>query len=151
MIQVRLWVLLALMSVAPLAGCGVADGGFTYRVFGRLTDLATSAPLPHHRLRVQCDTISERATAWLATDSAGVFEVELRTGLRWGGMVIPFVAPRAPEPPQLTALQLQVEGQGDWQAVPISPEQEARARPGERWVDLGTVTVWIDPRTDRSP
>jgi len=127
--------------VAP--GCSCVDGSYVYHVRGHLVDMSSGRSVSTHNVRVQSDPISDRASGWWQTAESGDFQIDMRTGLKWGGCYMIF-RPHAPQPPALSEVNILAEGdRSGWQTLKISKRQQSRAVSGERWVDLSTIRVEV--------
>ena len=150
-------VLLALLCVTGLSGCGCTDGGFRYHLSGKLVDDATDQPVDCVRFTATGLMPDDRVGRWLnysgsnvptsqweKTDAQGKFIIRLESGIAWGDCVGPFgLGPlyRPPRPPALDRVLFAVDGAHDWTTLRPTAEQQKRMKPAERWIDLGTIRV----------
>ena len=128
---------------APGCMYRMVDGGFEYRLAGRVVDGETQQPISNKKIVVQSANGSEETT----TDEAGTFETSHYTGISWGYSHwehSPFPPPDAPSPPKLDKVTIYLRrnnGRLHAEQVQLEPHHQKRSAPAKRWIDLGTVVV----------
>jgi len=142
-----------LFTIVLQNGCTYCDGGFAYHVHGTLMDASTRQPLADAKVAVHYQLFepNEDSPHWPGlsqTDSVGSFHKSFMTGLTWGYQelfgVIPLGNTKGPIPPELKTVILAVKREnGRWHVheIPITPAQQKRAAPVERWIELGTISI----------
>lgn len=78
-------------------------------------------------------------------DEAGRFSMRFQ-GDAWGYALPTFLPVDPPEPPvpdKLNKIVLYIHDPQGWRIaeVPVTDDQQARAQPGVRWIDIGTVKI----------
>jgi len=143
-----------LLGVAALSsgGCAMVDCGTTRHIEGVLVD-AKGDPLNGwvgaSEVEKDPKQWGEPEESWGLTHTrkSGEFRLQRASGINWGYALllgfIPLGSTRPPEVPILDEVYLHVHDASGWRSVrlALSPDQQTRAKPGERWIDLGRVVV----------
>ncbi|MHC4982984.1 MAG: hypothetical protein ACYTF6_07435 [Planctomycetota bacterium] len=103
-----------------------------------------------------CHSISDREEwgepekSWLGlthTGEDGRFSLDHGSAITWGYTLlfgfIPLGSTTPPDVPILDHIFLYVHGKDGWRTVPVplTPEQQTRSKPGERWIDISRIVV----------
>lgn len=144
-------------TAQPHPCVGFADGGYRYRVTVRLVDSASDESICCSAVdlkgELDADAPGFPATGRSVTDSGGVLQAELTTGMACGtcmrddGTIDP-----PPEPPELNRLSIVLEGTANAVEIALLAVSQERVVSGERWLELGTVHILEHPhrRCDES-
>jgi hypothetical protein len=132
----------------------MCDGGFTYHARGVLIEDESAHPIANVKLSLSLrDWDYDINLRWrdeyaVATDSSGWFEQQCNTGLSWSQTLLFGFIPLArcgqvPTPPPLKEIFIMVRDDEQWRYLrwPLSPDQQSRTGPAERWIDVGTVRI----------
>lgn len=130
-----------------IAGCTppfvCVDGGYSYKVRGRVSDAASGEPVCCTSFELS-GVVSEQRYGFPAhgygrTGADGTFVGEMGTGLAWGrcGPAFSCVEP----PPQLSDVRITVQGRASEATFVVSDLQQKRVGSTEAEVDLGTLRV----------
>jgi hypothetical protein len=163
-VTMKTLVLVCMTAAAlPLAGCIMVDCGTVRHIDGRLVDADqrpingwVGATLDQRNPEETYDAITDRERwgdpdkSWLGlthTDEDGHFDLRCGSGINWGYTLlfgfIPLGSTRPPDVAVVDHLFLHIHDDRGWRStrVALTPEQQARAEPGKRWVGLGTVIL----------
>jgi hypothetical protein len=158
----RLAVILAAIPVLSAAGCYHADcvtvrhiRGVLVESNGRPVSGWVGATEREEKPEYTYEAIAVREK-WAGPDTSslglthtgenGRFEL-VKSRITWGYTLlfglIPLGSTTPPEVLVLDELFLHVHDEVGWRSVriPLSPEQQTRSKPGERWVSLGRVAL----------
>jgi hypothetical protein len=130
-----------------LSGCSYYDCAFTYHVVGRVLD-ADGLPFLQRPIVADLRPFTAQQRVAFRTDDEGYFALRFRTGIAWGYMklfdLIPLGSTRGPVPPRLENLYVAVQvpsGRWRYTELELTREQQQKAAPAERWIDVGTIGV----------
>ncbi len=151
------------LVVAMLGSCRRVEGSLTYHVSGRLVNPAGEpvtgwVGLTERRAEpagafgpvADREAYGEPGETWLGlthTRPDGRFTLAHTTGPAWGYNLllgcIPVGDTTPPEPDALDRAFVHVHDGTDWRSVRVelSADQQARVKPGSRWVHTGTVAL----------
>ena len=157
--------LIVFIAVVALSstGCVIVDCGTTHQIEGVLVD-GGGKPISGWVGATERDAkpekmyglISDREKwgdpdkSWLGlthTAEDGRFNLDKTSGITWGFTLlfgfIPLSSTTPPDVPVLDHVFLHVYVNDGWHTVRVSltPEQQSRHKPGERWIDVGRITI----------